>query len=69
MTFSDPRCFACRGPFHPATGNHFADGVDYCGRCYRAFLVFYRGRMAPRKGGHMPDFYEHAATSVRPPLA
>jgi len=61
----ETRCFACHGPFHPATGNHFAEGVDYCGRCYRSFLEFYRSRMAPRK--KWPDFYAEAATSVRPP--
>jgi hypothetical protein len=69
------RCFVCNGPFHPATGWHFADGVDYCWRCSMVFARWYRERMAPR-GGRVPkrrsrpfsvEFYDAAATSVRPP--
>ena len=67
MPMDDPSCFACHGPYHPATGNHFAPGVDYCGRCYRGFLAFFRASVHPRRKG--PDFYAEAATSVRPPMA
>ena len=66
MSSHDPRCFACGGPFHPASGNHFAEGVDYCGRCYRYFLAYFKDRMRVRRKGRA-DFYTEAATSIRPP--
>ena len=57
------KCFVCKGPFHPASGHMFAPDICYCGRCYRAFLPFFKGRIATRKSG--PDFAKEAATSIK----
>jgi hypothetical protein len=69
----EPRCYKCHGPRHPATGWHFAPGVDYCGRCAREFAAWYVARMAPRlprkpeRRRVQAEFYDEAATSIRPP--
>jgi hypothetical protein len=57
------RCFACPGPYHPATGHLFAPGVAYCGPCYRHFIGWYKAHTRRRWGG--ADFYVEAATSIR----
>ena len=59
------RCFACGGPYHPASGHLFREfeGVAYCGRCTRYFFGWVKGHTKRRWGGQ--DFYEAAATSVR----
>jgi hypothetical protein len=71
-TMENSRCYKCHGPQHPATGWHFAPGVDYCGRCAREFAAWYRERMAPRlprnpeRRRSSIEFYDAAASSVRP---
>lgn len=67
-------CFACHGPYHPATGHMFMppprlkeqDGdprsdpvIAYCGPCARRFFAWWRGH-SKRKWGGM-NFYEEAA--------
>lgn len=59
------KCFACGGPYHPATGNLFRPDVAYCGRCYRHFLEYLKTRFYRRK--ERPDFIAEAVTSIRPP--
>jgi hypothetical protein len=56
-------CFACQGPYHPATGHAFSEDVLYCGRCIRHFYKWVRGHTNRRWGGHL--LYEEARTSVR----
>lgn len=57
------RCFACGGPYHPASGHLWEADVAYCGPCTRRFFDWVkqhtRGRL---RGG---DFYLAAATSIR----
>lgn len=61
---SGERCFACKGPYHPASGHRFeapfAD-VVYCGACIRPFIVWLKGMMS-RKWGKL-DFYAEARVS------
>jgi hypothetical protein len=59
------RCFACGGPYHPASGHVFADEIVYCGACYRPFIEFMKSRFYRRSKG--PDFIAEAVTSIRPP--
>jgi hypothetical protein len=64
------RCFACGGPFHPASGHAWMPDVVYCGRCIRSFYDWVRTHTRPwrpRKGDAGPprDFYGEAATSIR----
>lgn len=62
-------CFACGGPYHPATGHVWLPWmVVYCGPCIRSFYAWARQHMRPwraRKGEEPRDFYKAAATSVR----
>ena len=58
------RCFACGGPYHPATGHLFQIDIAYCGACYRPFLQWFKGRMNMVCRKHR--FYDAAATSIRP---
>jgi hypothetical protein len=67
LVVEDKKCFACGGPYHPASGHLFREfDVAYCGACYRPFLTWMKGHLNRRwsKG----KFYEEAATSIRPPL-
>lgn len=58
------RCFACGGPYHPATGHLFREFmVAYCGRCYRHFIEWMKGHMRRKWGGL--DFYAEAAKRPR----
>jgi hypothetical protein len=59
------RCFACRGPWHPATGHWWGDKYDivYCGPCYLHFVTWLKGHLKRKWGGLV--FYEEAATSIR----
>ena len=57
------KCFACGGPFHPATGHYHRPDVAICGRCARSFLSWLKGHTKRRWGGH--DFYAEAATSIK----
>ncbi len=58
------RCFACPGPYHPASGHVFREvGVVYCGPCYRYFAAWMKGHMRRQWSG--ADFYVEAATSIR----
>jgi hypothetical protein len=65
------RCFACKGPYHPATGHIWtelppdAQGEHpvYCGPCYRKWIKWMKGHLNRRWAG--ANFYEEAATSVR----
>jgi hypothetical protein len=57
------RCFSCRGPFHAATGHYHRPDVPVCGPCTRRFVVWLKGHVKRRWGGH--DFYAEAATSIR----
>lgn len=34
------RCFACGGPYHPATGHVFLPEVAYCGICAGRFFAW-----------------------------
>lgn len=68
VTRSPPglRCFACGGPYHEASGHHFAapfDDVVYCGACYRPFVAWMKGHLNRRWSKHR--FYDEAATSIR----
>ena len=38
-------CFFCHGVAHPATGHAYSATAIACGRCYREFLPWYRGRL------------------------
>lgn len=59
------KCSCCGGPFHPATGDYDRRfDMARCGRCYREFLAWFKGHTR-RKWGKL-NFYEHAATSIRP---
>ena len=56
-------CFACGGPYHPATGHLFREyeGVAYCGPCIRHFInEFVKNMMQGRRWGGV-NFYEEAA--------
>lgn len=60
-------CFKCGGPQHEATGWHFAEGVDYCGRCASYFFHYYRSRMirmSSVRAGKGHDYALAASTSV-----
>lgn len=58
------QCFACGGPYHPATGHLFREFmVAYCGRCYRHFIEWMKQHMRRRWGGL--DFYAEAAKRPR----
>jgi hypothetical protein len=59
-------CFACGGPYHPASGHLFNSETPYCGPCYRYFLSWMKGHIRRKWGGC--DFYEEAARCVRIPL-
>lgn len=59
------RCFACGGPYHPASGHIFSEDVVYCGACYRPFVAFMKSRFYQREDE--PDFIAEAMTSIRPP--
>jgi hypothetical protein len=63
MARQGQRCFACGGPFHPATGHYHRPDVAICGRCARSFLSWLKGHTKRRWGGH--DFYAEAATSIK----
>jgi hypothetical protein len=56
-------CFACKGPFHPASGHAWPQGANYCGPCTRKFFAWVKSHTKRRWSGC--DFYEEAATSVR----
>ena len=61
-----PRCFACGGPYHPATGHWFGPAfpdVFYCGRCARYFVRWMSGHL--KRKWNKGAFYEEAQTSVR----
>ena len=58
------RCFACHGPYHPASGHLWAPDVAYCGPCYRHFIGWAKKHVARRWSGEA--FYAHAWTSVVP---
>jgi hypothetical protein len=61
------RCFACRGPYHPASGHLFREfDVAYCGACFRHFYSWMRGHLNVRFGKLHLKFYDFAATSIRP---
>jgi hypothetical protein len=56
-------CFACGGPYHPATGHLFREYEDvaYCGPCIRHFInEFVKKMMQGRRWGRV-NFYEEAA--------
>ncbi len=58
-----PSCFACCGPYHPATGHLYREwDIAFCGRCYGLFLAWLSGHLCRRWGGHR--FYDEAATSI-----
>jgi hypothetical protein len=61
---ASPRCFACRGPFHPASGHVFTPEICYCGPCYRHFMAWFRSHTHRRSSGAC--FYTEALTSIRP---
>src|SRR5574342_487973 len=55
-------CFACGGPYHPATGHVFRGfNVPYCGACYRRFLPWLKGHTRRLWGGR--EFYVEALVS------
>jgi hypothetical protein len=56
-------CFACGGPFHPASGHVWPNGAEYCGPCIRHFFDWAKRHAAGRRKG--ADFYAEAATSIR----
>jgi hypothetical protein len=57
-------CFACGGPYHPATGHLFREfDVAYCGRCFRNFYKWMRAQFHRQFGGI--DFYTEAAKRPR----
>lgn len=58
------RCFACGGPYHPASGHLWREFMAaYCGPCYRHFIAWMKGHMHRKWAG--ADFYAEALTSVR----
>ena len=62
------RCFACGGPYHPATGHLWRElsAVAYCGPCYRSFLSWLKPHMHRRWSGER--FYEAAARRQVAPM-
>lgn len=57
------RCFQCKGPYHEATGQFYAEyNIVFCGACYKPFTSWLRGHLKRKwsKGA----FYEEALTSV-----
>lgn len=50
------KCFACGGPYHPATGHLWAgfESVAYCGRCYRHFRIVLPGLSQAEKDARAP---------------
>ena len=69
MAFEDYvtiRCFACGGPYHPATGHLGREFmVPYCGTCTCHFFAWVKSQMR-RKWGKM-DFYVEAAKKQEEP--
>jgi hypothetical protein len=59
------KCSACDNPYHPATGHVLGDRTQLCGPCARHFVAFVKSHTKRKWGG--VAFYEHAATSVKPP--
>lgn len=62
--FDSPRCFACGGAYHPATGHWWGPtfpDVFYCGACYRPFIDWFR-RHSARRWGKL-RFYDETETS------
>ena len=59
------RCFACKGPWHEATGHWWGPQLDivYCGPCFQRFLTWMKGHFKRKWSGER--FYDAAATSIR----
>ncbi len=57
-----PRCSACGGVYHEATGHAFSPTTRLCGPCARNMVAWVKKHVSKRwsKG----DFYAAAATSV-----
>lgn len=58
------RCFACSGPYHPATGHVFTPDVVYCGPCALHFFRWWKGHSNRRWGA--TNFYEAAVVKPTP---
>lgn len=62
---SSMRCFQCKGPYHPATGDYDKKrDVAFCGPCYAPFVAWLKQHLNRVWGGS--KFYDHSSTSIRP---
>jgi hypothetical protein len=57
-----PRCNACKGVWHEATGHLASENVRWCGPCTRDFVAFLVQQTRRRWGGM--KFYELAVPPV-----
>lgn len=58
------RCDSCGSPYHEATGHIFSEKTVVCGPCARHFVQFIKSHTRRKWGGL--NFYEHAASSIKP---